>query len=152
MKVTRQQLLAYRIAEHGLLRTARDERELELFDLGVQDTSNATARLALAARLPRPAGDLAGVTLIRALRRALPPIEPWPAIPDEVSGIGRVITAYLRFFGPATPTEVAGFLGTTRKSVLPHWPDGLSEVDLEGKACWLPEERVDALRKPPDPP
>jgi len=262
MKVTRQQVLAYRIAEHGLHRTARDEHGLALFDLGVQDTSNATARLALAARLRRPAGDLAGFTLVwsyrgaphlhrtadvpglatalwpvseedawarlswqakrgmpalegyavaaRALRdrvtrtmskgeasatvtagippglnqwcrgcqashvneqlmrlAALPagvrleldrypatlgPIRPWPALPGEMSGLGRVITTYLRFFGPATAGEVAGFLGTTRKSVLPHWPAGLSEVDVEGRACWLPEERVGALREAPEPP
>ncbi|GDY32263.1 DNA glycosylase AlkZ-like family protein [Gandjariella thermophila] len=262
MKVTRQQVLAYRIAEHGLHRAARDESELALFDLGVQDTSNATARLALAARLPRPAGDLAGFTLIwsyrgaphlhrgadlpalaealwpgsesdawarlawradrgipaleayavtaRALREAVPrtmgkgaasaaltaaippglsqwcrgcqathvseqlmrlavlpagirletdrypatlsPIEPWPGIPERTRGVDRVITTYLRFFGPATPGEVAGFLGTTRKSVLPYWPDDLSEVDVEGRTCWLPEDRLDLLRDPPAPP
>jgi hypothetical protein len=262
MKVTRAQVLAYRIAEHGLHRSAPDEHALALFDLGVQDTSNATARLALAARLPRPAGDLAGFTLVwsyrgaphlhrgadlpalaaalwpgsesdawarlawradrgmpartayavaaRALREAVPrttskgaasaaltaaippelsrwcrvcqathvyeqlmrlaalpagvrleadrypatlaPIEPWPGIPERVLGLDRVITTYLRFFGPATPSEVAGFLDTTRKSVLPYWPDNLSEVDVEGRTCWLPKDRLDLLRDPPAPP
>jgi hypothetical protein len=262
MKVTRAQVLAYRIAEHGLHRGAREESELDLFDLGVQDTSNATARLALAARLPRPAGELAGFSLIwsyrgaphlhrdadlpglaaalwpaseadararlgwraergmpaleayavagRALRDVVPrtvskgaasaaltaaippglsawcrgcgathvyellmrlaalpagirlvldrypatlsPVDRWPGIPEASRGLDRVISTYLRFFGPATPAEVAGFLDTTRKSVAPHWPDDLSEVDVEGRACWLPKDRLDLLRDPPPPP
>lgn len=266
MKVSREQVLAYRIAEHGLHRTTRDEHELGIVDLGVQDTANATARLALAARLSEPPGELAGFTLIwsyrgaphlhrstdvpalasalwpfsepdaqarlawqrarfaaagmpavqaysvvagalrecvaqpsskgatsAAVTRAVPdglsrwcqpcqsthifehllrlaalpagirleldrhpatlvPIQPWPALPDHMSGISAVIAAYLRYLGPATPSDVAGFLGTTRKELLPHWPDGLSEVVLDGKKAWLPADRIEALRAPSAPP
>lgn len=52
LEVDRRQVLAYRIAAHGLHRTERDPTRLAVFDLGVQDvTARDTAALALAARL-----------------------------------------------------------------------------------------------------
>lgn len=47
----RRQVLAYRIAEHGLHRTARDVSELAVVRAGLQDSMRDTALLALAARL-----------------------------------------------------------------------------------------------------
>jgi hypothetical protein len=49
--VDRRQVLAYRIAEHGLHRTEKDSAALAVFDLGLQDSQRDTAVLALAARL-----------------------------------------------------------------------------------------------------
>ncbi|WP_290053859.1 DNA glycosylase AlkZ-like family protein [Amycolatopsis solani] len=47
----RRQVLAYRIAEHGLHRTARDLAELAVVRAGLQDSMRDTALLALVARL-----------------------------------------------------------------------------------------------------
>ena len=52
LSVDRRQVLAYRAAAQGLGREAGGPDELEVFDLGVQDTNVGSARLALAARLP----------------------------------------------------------------------------------------------------
>ncbi len=51
MDVDRRQVLAYRIARHGLHRTGKDAAALTVFDLGLQDSQRDTALLALAARL-----------------------------------------------------------------------------------------------------
>ncbi|CAN5556297.1 crosslink repair DNA glycosylase YcaQ family protein [soil metagenome] len=51
LRVDRRQVLAYRAAVQGLGRDASAPAELEVFDLGVQDTNVGSARLALAARL-----------------------------------------------------------------------------------------------------
>ncbi|MDX3190631.1 crosslink repair DNA glycosylase YcaQ family protein [Streptomyces sp. MN03-5084-2B] len=50
----RRQVLAYRIAEHGLHRSARDVADLAVVRAGLQDSMRDTARLALAARLDGP--------------------------------------------------------------------------------------------------
>ncbi|MEV5719505.1 crosslink repair DNA glycosylase YcaQ family protein [Amycolatopsis mediterranei] len=51
----RRQVLAYRIAEHGLHRSARDVADLAVVRAGLQDSMRDTALLALAARLDGPA-------------------------------------------------------------------------------------------------
>ena len=62
MDVDRRQVLAYRIARHGLHRTEPDASALAVFDLGLQDSQRDTALLALAARLDGDVGpeSLAG--------------------------------------------------------------------------------------------
>lgn len=50
--VDRRQALDYRIAEHGLHRDVTDPADLDVLDLGIQETNVGSARLALAARLP----------------------------------------------------------------------------------------------------
>jgi hypothetical protein len=52
--VDRRQVLAYRIAEHGLHRTARDVTDLAVVRAGLQDSMRDTALLALVARLDEP--------------------------------------------------------------------------------------------------
>lgn len=75
----------------------------------------------------------------------LAPMPDWPDIPEESAGAGRLMLAYLRFLGPATPTEVAKWLDTSAAEVRAHWPEGLAEVNVDGRRCWLPESKVDAL-------
>ena len=60
MKVSRQQVLAYRIAAQQLDRSARSLGDLAVLDIGVQDMSTHPARLAFDARLtdPAPAGGV----------------------------------------------------------------------------------------------
>ncbi|WP_158885434.1 DNA glycosylase AlkZ-like family protein [Amycolatopsis anabasis] len=51
LEVDRRQVMAYRVAAHGLHRTESDPAELAVFDLGVQDNQRDSVALALAARL-----------------------------------------------------------------------------------------------------
>jgi hypothetical protein len=77
----------------------------------------------------------------------LAPIEGRPGIPTKARGTESVIRAYLTFLGPATKSEVASFLGTTRPLIEPAWPAGLSEVSIDGKRAWLPRARLSSLKK-----
>ncbi|GAA3242584.1 DNA glycosylase AlkZ-like family protein [Dactylosporangium siamense] len=65
-----------------------------------------------------------------------------PAGPGDPSGL---IRAYLRLLGPATPADVAKYLGTTRTALKPAWPDGLAEVTVDGRAAWIPQEALAGL-------
>jgi winged helix DNA-binding protein len=76
----------------------------------------------------------------------LVPIEDWPGPPAEQSGVSALVQAYLRLLGPAGPAEVAGWLSTTRTELRPAWPDGLVEVDVDGRKAWIAEPDADALR------
>jgi hypothetical protein len=72
---------------------------------------------------------------------------PWlPAPPSANAGIGDLIRTYLRLLGPATPTEVAKYLGSTATEIKKVWPDGLAEVSVDGRRTWLPPGAVDDLR------
>jgi Winged helix DNA-binding domain len=54
IEVTRNQVLAYRVAAHELDRLKASPGDLAVLDLGVQDTPYGSARLALAARMASP--------------------------------------------------------------------------------------------------
>jgi hypothetical protein len=61
VRVSREQVIAYRIEAQQLHRTARQARSLAVLDIGVQDAAGDQARLAFDARLPTtPARDLFG--------------------------------------------------------------------------------------------
>ncbi|MBP2319924.1 hypothetical protein JOF56_000309 [Kibdelosporangium banguiense] len=263
--VDRAQVLAYRIARQGLHRTNTPPGELDVVDLGIQDTPPGAARLALGVRtdasltdhglvrawtlraspflhhpqdLPKLAAALwphserdalgkvawqrsvmqkSGITATQALRytaeamrecitsptvkgvasaavskvvpkalvsfcrgcqaehvfeslfrlAALPgglrldldqsppllvPIDDWPGIPGEQAGADELIRTYLRFVGPASIGDVAAWLTTTQTEVKQIWPAGLAEVDVDGRATWLPESEIDLLLDPPEPP
>ena len=62
-----------------------------------------------------------------------------------------MIAGYLRFFAPATPADVAGFLGTTATAVRPHLPADLVPVEVEGRAALCPDQ-VEALTSAGPPP
>ncbi|MGW5363157.1 winged helix DNA-binding domain-containing protein [Actinopolymorpha pittospori] len=76
----------------------------------------------------------------------LVPLEGRPGIPKSGAGTSEVVRTYLRLHGPATASDAAGYLGTTRTEVTPNWPDGLTEVRVDGHRCFLPEEDLAALR------
>jgi hypothetical protein len=262
--VSRQQVIAYRVAEQGLHRTATSAANLAVLDIGVQDSAGAAAVLALDARLKStPAarigpghrlavgwtlrgaphlhrrGDLNALAgalwplsdadasarlgetgrsiakmgmsgreafrlavdavhqvvtepmgkgaVSTAVTRKLPPAmgrdcrgcktvhvsdpmlrlaalpagvefepdtappvllpRPGAVRPDgiDVLSLQKLITAYLTLLGPATSTDVAGYLDARRADVAAVWPDGLAEVSVEGRAAWLPAARVTAL-------
>jgi hypothetical protein len=56
-----------------------------------------------------------------------------------------LITAYLALLGPATPKDVAGYLEARSADVEGLWPDGLVEVDVDGRRGWLPQAQAAAL-------
>lgn len=76
----------------------------------------------------------------------LAPLAGWPGVPDRAQDTASLIRAYLRLLGPATPSAVAGYLGTKPSEVRTVWPDDLTEVRVDGGRAWLPADRVDVLR------
>lgn len=62
-----------------------------------------------------------------------------------------VVANYLRTHGPATKSDAAGFVGTTKASVEKMWPNGLTEVRVDGKTAFLPEDQLSNLENPPEP-
>ncbi|HEV7469377.1 MAG TPA: crosslink repair DNA glycosylase YcaQ family protein [Pseudonocardia sp.] len=53
---------------------------------------------------------------------------------------------------PATPADVAGFLGTTATAVRPHLPADLVPVEVDGRAALCPPDQVEALTSAGPPP
>jgi hypothetical protein len=101
----------------------------------------------ISGRLFQQAGLAGGVCLDEAATKTiLQPAEPRPAIPSSPSGTPAFVLAYLRLLGPATPSDVAKYLGTTATALRAAWPGtGLAEVSLDGRKAWLPETDLDAL-------
>jgi hypothetical protein len=78
----------------------------------------------------------------------LAPIPHAPPRPEHNEGIGDLITAYLRLLGPATPSEVGKYLGSTATEMRRVWPAAdLTEVQVDGTKAWLPTDAVPALSK-----
>jgi hypothetical protein len=105
-------------------------------------------------QLMRLAAVHGGVRLEAGISPAtLSPMKGRPAIKTkpDVKAATAVVANYLRVHGPATKSDAAGFVGTTRACVEKMWPDGLAEVRVEGKAAFLPEERISELKNPPEP-
>jgi DNA glycosylase AlkZ-like len=75
----------------------------------------------------------------------LGPIGKLPGPPTENKGIEALITTYLRLLGPATPAEVAKYLGSAPAEMRKVWPDGLAEVSVDGRKAWLPRKSVPDL-------
>jgi hypothetical protein len=69
----------------------------------------------------------------------------------DVLALKRLIKSYLTLVGPATPGDVAGYLGARRADVADVWPDGLEEVSVDGHPGWLPAGRMDDLKAAPAP-
>lgn len=57
VRVDRRRVLSYRVRAQGLDRAAAGLADLAVLDLGVQETTGSSARLALSARLPAPVVD-----------------------------------------------------------------------------------------------
>jgi hypothetical protein len=79
------------------------------------------------------------------------PIPRWRRPAGSPAATAELVRTYLRFFGPATIKEAAAFLGTSVTEARPSWPDGLVEVDVDGRAGWLPAGALGALRGAPSP-
>jgi Winged helix DNA-binding domain len=81
----------------------------------------------------------------RGKEATLAPIKNLPGPPAENAGIDKLITTYLRLLGPATPAEVAKYLGSSTPEMRKVWPDGLAEITVDGHKTWLPAGAVDDL-------
>jgi hypothetical protein len=93
------------------------------------------------------AGLSGGVRVLTEGRRTLlEPFTPGFPLPAAAAGTSGLVRAYLGYLGPAAPADVAKHLGTRPAAVRAVWPDGLTEVRVDGRRAWLPEERLDALR------
>lgn len=81
----------------------------------------------------------------------LGPLPDWPGVPVESVGISGVLSTYLRLLGPASPVEAAKYLGSATKEIRQVWPDGLAEVEVDGRKAWLPEASLRSLRNAESP-
>ena len=79
------------------------------------------------------------------------PLPKRPAIPTETKGFNDLLLAYLRLHGPAGPSEVANYFGSTTTEIKKLWPQDLAEITVDGKQTWLPENQLKTLLNPPDP-
>lgn len=73
-----------------------------------------------------------------------------PSEPD-LAALAALAVSYLTLLGPAGVGEFAGYLEARRADVATAWPDGLAEVSVDGRAAWLPESCMKALRSAPAP-
>jgi hypothetical protein len=120
--------------------TARIRPELSWWCPGCKSTHVSEQLMRLGGL---PAGTALDVGSSPLTISALP---RWPGVPDKPRGIGRIVDAYFRLYGPATSSDVAGYLGTTRTAIAPAWPADLVEVSVSGRKSWLPASLVDVVR------
>jgi hypothetical protein len=97
-------------------------------------------------QLLRIAGPAGGIRMVPGPPAEFFPMARRPAVPKAPAGVERMVAAYLTLHGPATVTEVGGWFGSSGRSLGPAWPDGLAEVNVDGRKAWLPEESLDDLR------
>jgi len=82
----------------------------------------------------------------------LGPIEGAPPMPASNAGVGDLIETYLRLLGPATPSEMGRYLGSTTADMRKVWPsESLAEVTVDGRKAWLPRSSVADLESAPTP-
>ncbi|WP_053739412.1 winged helix DNA-binding domain-containing protein [Nocardia sp. NRRL S-836] len=77
-------------------------------------------------------------------------IHGWPGVPRKTAGFAELVHRYLTLHGPAGPSEVAAYFGTTVREVKKRWPDDLVEVSVEGRPAWLPDGLEIADAAPPE--
>jgi hypothetical protein len=65
--------------------------------------------------------------------------------PDR-SALRVLIDAYLNLLGPATPVDVAGFLGARRADLGQSWPADAVEVSVEGRQAWISAAAAEELQ------
>lgn len=105
--------------------------------------------------LMRVAGLSAGVAHARERSGpalVLEPIAGWERVAASPKATTAMIRQYLRLHGPANQIDVAAFLNTNRSELGDVWPEELVEVNVDGKASWIPDESLGMLIAPPDAP
>lgn len=79
----------------------------------------------------------------------------WVPVPyAELGGRAQLdldaVRNYLRFFGPATPKHVAGFLDSPLSDVKARWPADAAEVTVDGERRWVLAADADRLLARPE--
>lgn len=73
-----------------------------------------------------------------------------PVTEPDLGALRDLVLGYLALLGPATPVEVAGYLGARRADLMAAWPEGLAEVRVDGRRAWIPEPaRTELAAAPP---
>ena len=62
-------------------------------------------------------------------------------VPDQLDPIRGV----LRFLGPTTPKQVAGYVDSTVKEIKAHWPEDVVPVEVDGERLEILADDADAL-------
>jgi hypothetical protein len=60
-----------------------------------------------------------------------------------------VVRNHLRFFGPTTVADVAGYVDSPKREVQRHWPEDVEVVTVEGRERFVLAADVAALADPP---
>ena len=95
-------------------------------------------------------GIFAGVRVEpRRQGSVLSPIEGRHPGPEQSEGTAELLTAYLRLNGPATLADAARYVGTRQTVLRSAWPEGLAEVDVDGRRAFLPADELPALAEAP---
>jgi len=81
----------------------------------------------------------------------LQPIPDWPGPASAPSERTDLIHGYLRFYGPATPKQVATFLEAPVKDVVAHWPEDVVDIQLADEQRSALAMHVDDLSAAPRP-
>ncbi|NYH91216.1 winged helix DNA-binding domain-containing protein [Actinopolymorpha rutila] len=71
-----------------------------------------------------------------------------PVRPDEDAAIAEIVRRFLGAYGPATPVDLGGWWGATRreaKRMLALVDDQVTEVDVEGEPYWMLTDQVGEL-------
>ena len=76
----------------------------------------------------------------------LAPMAKQPPVPHEPNATDALARTYLHLLGPATPAELAKYVGTSQREVKRAWPDDAEEVVLDGKQAWVLASDLDAMR------
>lgn len=70
--------------------------------------------------------------------------------PDPAATV-ELAVAYLGLLGPGTQGEAAEWVGTTKADLAARWPEGLVQVEADGRRTWFPEDDLDDLLDAPRP-
>ncbi|MBC6470994.1 winged helix DNA-binding domain-containing protein [Actinomadura alba] len=70
----------------------------------------------------------------------LAPIEGRPGVPRRAEGTAALAEAYLRLHGPATPAEVASFIGTTQRDLVRLLPPSDPFLQARDRALLVPDK------------
>ncbi len=72
-------------------------------------------------------------------------IRGWRGAAKKVPGQLDPIRGVLRFLGPTTPKQVAGYVDSTVKEIKAHWPEDVVPVEVDGERLEILADDADAL-------
>lgn len=143
-----------KVVTHPMTKGAASEAVTKVIPEGLSLWCRRCRATHILDQLMRLATPLAGLALRPGVSPVtLVPLRPRPRVPEhpDARAAVDVVRTYLRLHGPATATDAAGFVGTTR-TTLTHamWPDDLVEVSVDGRRCVIPHDALAALEHPPE--